>query len=373
MNINVAFLVSQFYSEDFKRGLINKEEDKLKAQQIKFSKSGIFNVVYPLTGGTENDFKKLTCSQPLFILSNDSYNSFAAAAEIYSYMKEFTDKVVLLNPKETEIFWKIIRFIQKEKKIGLVGRPSDWLISSAFIDSQLAEKLNLKFVEFDLEEVIDNMKKAPEMIDKKIDAKVDKKITEDDIKAVTRLLNVFNELVEEDQLDALTIKCFEFLKYDITPCFTVAYSDNLIICEGDLQAVFSSLVLKELLGVRSFVANIVDQDEEKVRFAHCTVPVEITEDVTLTTHFESNKPLGIKATLPDDVYTVFRVVGKKLNTIVLASGLKVEDKYRNDVCRTQLTLNLPNFEVKANHHLIVRGEHKLELETFKKVWELLEK
>ena len=98
-------------------------------------------------------------------------------------------------------------------------------------------------------------------------------------------------------------------------------------------------------------------------FAHCTLPLGMTEKHEYTTHFESGIGVAIHGDLPTGDYTLVKLSGdlKRL----LAVDVELERcQYEQNLCRTQVWIQ-SSPEVAhyfltdpiSNHHVLIRGHH----------------
>ncbi|NMB04050.1 MAG: hypothetical protein GX978_05805, partial [Tissierellia bacterium] len=85
--------------------------------------------------------------------------------------------------------------------------------------------------------------------------------------------------------------------------------------------------------------------------------------------YESGIGLAIAGELDHDRYTVFKMKDNFTDYIAL-EGQLVENLHEGDMCRTQIKLKLDeplDYFLKqpiANHHMVVRGEHKALIKAF---------
>jgi L-fucose isomerase-like protein len=91
----------------------------------------------------------------------------------------------------------------------------------------------------------------------------------------------------------------------------------------------------------------VDLKENTILFAHCTLPLNMAQKYTLTTHFESGLGIGIKGEMP---------LGK-VSVVKIAPSLKADDSvtFYGTIKRN---LSLPNFcrtqiEVEADENGLI--------------------
>jgi L-fucose isomerase-like protein len=99
-------------------------------------------------------------------------------------------------------------------------------------------------------------------------------------------------------------------------------------------------------------------------FAHCTLPLKMTEKHEYTTHFESGIGVAIHGDLPTGDYTLVKMSGdlKRL----LAVDVELERcQFEANLCRTQVWIKATP-EVSQyfltnpihNHHVLIHGHHK---------------
>ena len=109
--------------------------------------------------------------------------------------------------------------------------------------------------------------------------------TFDEVIRAMRLFYALRKVASEEKLDALTLSCFKLIEQtQTTGCLALALlNDEGIIagCEGDLQSIFTQLIVKELTGKLSFMANpsSINKANNELILAHCTIVVCILVSV----------------------------------------------------------------------------------------------
>ena len=152
--------------------------------------SGRADLIYIRTGGTEGAFKAAFSapdgslslpSAPILLLTSGKSNSLAASMEILSFLRLHGHKGEILHGSAAYIAGQILspgqaaeehtcgrsRFDAPAwkprlagKRLGLVGRPSDWLISSD-VDPETARRdLGLELVDIPMAELVAEIRKA---------------------------------------------------------------------------------------------------------------------------------------------------------------------------------------------------------------------
>ena len=123
-------------------------------------------------------------------------------------------------------------------------------------------------------------------------------------------------------------------------------------------------VLKKLTNQVGFQANPsrIDVDNSKMVLAHCTLPLDMVDEYTLDTHFESQIGVAVKGELKEEVITIFKL-SKNLKDYYVTKGKIIRNLYESNLCRTQIEVSIDNNieyflnRPYGNHHVIVYGDH----------------
>ena len=166
-----------------------------------------------------------------------------------------------------------------------------------------------------------------------------------------------------------------------TGCFGLAQliDDGIIAgCEGDLTSTIGMIWAKKLTGETPWMANPAQLDElnNRLWLAHCTVPRSIVKSYTLRSHFESGLGVGIQGTFPLKPVTLLRIGGKELNKLWLAEGNIIHTGFAENLCRTQVEIEIISggtvkdlLHVPLGNHLVMLFGHHLE--QFRSWWEMM--
>ena len=330
------------------------------------------------TGGTEQIAKKIiqSVSYPILLIATPKLNSLAASLEIYSIFKH--KKVQFMFWDNTEECWpKIEEFIHfssilqsvNNAKIGIIGKPSFWLLSSETITDFDPFKTSLKSIS--IEKLLKEYKakiNTTERIELENFSKMFNELPADFTKEYA-LYKVLERVSKKSNLQALTIQCFELLPHNVTACLALALlpANGIIAgCEGDLEAIFTMYLIHLLTNKQPWMANPsrINIVENTILFAHCTVDQKLCEKIQLDSHMESGLSIGIRGTLKKDIVTILRIsMNQKKAQIVKA---KIIDADMNDrtLCRTQIQVKLLDQTVNqwmkdtlGNHQIVVYGDH----------------
>ncbi len=344
-----------------------------------------FGLIFIATGGTEGIFLRNLqsfASKPCYLLTSGESNSLAASMEILSYLKATGHKGEILHGSPEMIAGRVntLYAIEGAKarmrgmKVGWLGGSSDWLINSAPDRAVYKETLGIELVDIQIDELIEETKKGGyvpnEWTEKLLSLGYDRKEME-------KSLNVYGamkRIVEKYELSGLTVRCFDLLNTVYTTgCLALAILNAEGIyagCEGDMPSLISMLVLGELTGKPVFMCNLnkIDTDEDKLLFAHCTLPLNMPYEMSLTTHYESGIGVAIAGSIPEEDFTIFKLAGD-LSACYADEGKIIQNLRKPTLCRTQIEVHLHGYEYFlkdpiCNHHCVCTGKYKELLEEF---------
>lgn len=351
-------------------------------------------VYFIITGGTEKLFlnllkKKKTFikNEPIFLVAHPTHNSLPACLEILAKLQQngLTGRIFYFNDhNDKKSLKKLIKSVKhlhvndylSNAKIGLIGKPSDWLIASSPSKNIVKNSWGPKVIPITMEEVTDSLENISEsdlnnyFNSLSENAQSIAEPTKIDIQNNVKIYLVLKALVEKYKLDALTIRCFDLvLNIKTTGCFGLSQlnDDGYIAgCEGDLVSTVAMLWTNKLLNQIPWMANPVQLDEEQnsLWLAHCTVPRSIVKNYNLRSHFESGIGVGIQGTLENEKVTLLRIGGKRMEKIWIAEGKIIQSGNSEHLCRTQVEIKLSRGKVAdllsnplGNHLILLKGHH----------------
>ena len=340
-----------------------------------------FDIYFIETGGSETKFLAQfdNVKAPVVLLSNGKNNSLPASLEIKSYCSLHDIPAVILTGDEKKIATILKPFARailakhaiEENKLGLIGEPSDWLIASSISDEDAYNIFKIQLVHVSMEEFkaeIDKheLAKIPHLSDLKAKFK-DEQILE----GALYIYSALKRLIAKYDLNGLTVRCFDLLsEYKNTACLALALLNEEGItagCEGDTPTMITMHLLRALTGRSSFQANpsYINHDNNTVIFAHCTLPLNMTNDYSLTTHFESGLGIGIKGTMHLGEVSICKIfINQKhnLDNCIAISGKIKENLSLPCYCRTQINVELSDYDLMSilredygNHMVITYG------------------
>lgn len=373
-------------SDEFLKGVFPSGEFEFKGADFKDFGTHELDLIYVRTGGAEGIFKSLLPEmlargiERYYLLTSGKSNSLAASLEILSYLRQqgLQGEVLHGSAEYLQARVSALETVAKARqklqgtRIGVIGQPSDWLISSQADPVALTDKLGVKLVEVPMEELLQEIAKAPSHPAPQEEQMADK--VRKAYPGATQIYHALEVLVKKYELGAFTLRCFDLLTaVGNTGCLALASfnADGIpAACEGDVPALLSMMIAQALTGCTGFQANParIDVQSGEMLFAHCTVPFNMVTDWQYDTHFESGIGVGIHGNLPEGPVTVFKVSGK-LDRHFAAEGTLLNNQYEDNLCRTQVVLQLRPEDARyfltnpiGNHHIILPGHCKELLE-----------
>lgn len=327
------------------------------------------------SGGSENYFKDYIFNKyngPYYLLTYGASNSLAAALEILSFIKAQGKIGEVLHGDAKYIVSRIYELNKMINlpytRLGIIGKPSDWLIASNVNYEESLKKFNIELVDILDQELValyDGVK--PTFSDLNYDEK--------ELNKALKIKEAINILIDKYHLAGVTIRCFDIIpKLKTTSCLALAKLNDegiTAICEGDIPTMITAHLINQLLHVPFFQANpqYVSVNNGIVEFAHCTIPFKMCQSYKLTTHFESGIGVALKGELKMQKVTIVKI-DASLKLFYLESGEIIENGSRSDRCRTQIKIKLDSdasyflTTPLANHHLIIYGDYVKELRDY---------
>lgn len=337
-------------------------------------------------GGTEGRFKAVLdkLPRPVLLLTTGYNNSLAASMEILSYLKQNNIPGEIIHgsmekmAKRIETLGKVFatkKFL-KTLRIGRVGKPSDWLISSDVDAKESYEKNGITIVDVPMEEFFEEIRKKEYEDNEYTQAIKARNWHPQDTELCCEIYGALKRICKKYDLGGVTVRCFDLLgPIKGTGCLALAVLNAEGIyagCEGDTPALISMCVLGNLTGQPVFMANPsrILSDTNEIIFAHCTLPINMPTSYELMTHFESGLGVAFRGHITEGPVTVFKTSGL-LDRYFAASGELKENLKETNLCRTQVRIGLSEKDLNyfltesiGNHHMIINGDYKALVDEF---------
>ena len=355
------------------------------------------DVIYVRTGGTEGLFKQIFdkvrtsesgYGRPVRLLTSGKSNSLAASMEIMSFLRQNECSGEIIHGSCSYIAGRLalLTKVDKAKKklqgtnLGVIGQPSDWLISSGADYTKVKKKTGITLVDIPISELIEEIAKKEYPSNSIVKAAAEKAATlPEKVKPYWEdALNIYGGLkriIEKHKLSGLTIRCFDLLEaIGNTGCLALAILNSEGIpagCEGDIPALLTMAVSQAVTGSPGFQCNPsrIDPETGEILLAHCTIPLNMVRSYSFDTHFESGIGVAIHGEVLEGDVTVFKLSGD-LSRCFISEASLLKNQYKQDLCRTQIVLHtedISDYFLKnpiGNHQIVLSGHHKTILQAF---------
>lgn len=326
-------------------------------------------VVAVLSGGTEAQFidllreKKIDLKKPVYLLVSAYSNSLPAGLEILSFIRQrngiakimqHAKDTIFPDPSETESLTRVplekVCKNDKKQRLGVIGRPSDWLIASGVDNKEVLDKLNFEIVEIPFSELSSLGEVDPGM------------------KGAEAIYERTKEIIAKNKLDGVTIRCFDLFKtVKNTGCITISKLNDEGFpagCESDIPVLITQMICKRMTGELGFMGNPARvQSDGQVLLAKCTLPLHMTEKHEYTTHFESGIGVAIHGEVPAGDYTLVKL-SNDMKRLLAVNVKVIRCQYEQSMCRTQIWIQTTPIVSQylltsplANHHILIKGHH----------------
>ena len=340
-------------------------------------------LLFVATGGVEEGVREAIESSDVkmvYLVADGLQNSLAASMEIAAWLgsKGIGAKIIHDTPAAMVNELQSIKAGEALRgcRVGLMGGPSGWLISSDVDYKAVSERYGIEFVPVSLNEIIEEYHRSEPADVSGIHSLRRVEPTKEDLDKALRLTSAIETVVSRHRLDAFTLKCFDLLEpLGTTGCLALAVLNAKGIpagCEGDVPSLRTMLLARRVAGADAFMANPsrIDTTGNEIIFAHCTLPMTMAGTNILRSHFESGIGVALQGVLPLGDVTVLKWWGPEMNHHFISRGTLVENLDNPSMCRTQVRLKLDEsveYFLKnplGNHHVIILGDHTAALRRF---------
>ena len=358
----------------------------------------IGDIIYVRTGGTEGIFRQLFEGHEgarVRLLTSGQSNSLAASMEIVSWLNQQGLGGEIIHGSVKEIASDLLKYyppvghvsshlihpfvdpgVLEGKRYGVVGKPSDGLISSTVDYEKARELLGATLVDIPIQELVALASAADcggsrtlaargcvNGRDERSGGPYGRELTDQDFEGSERIYQGLKQIIAKYKLDGLTVRCFDLLSaLHNTGCLALARLNAegyIATCEGDIPAMLSMAVVRKRRGVSGFQANLSRIEGNKFLFAHCTVPLDMVSEYCYDTHFESGIGVAVHGILPAGKARLFKI-GADMEHCIDAPIEIIDNPYGPNLCRTQVQVkgssDLRRYCLGSplgNHHIIV--------------------
>ncbi len=427
-------LAHSAHNEQFIKDIEEAIGESFDYRESDFSDYGAAgDIIYVRTGGTEGIFRQVFEGHEgarVRLLTSGQSNSLAASMEILSWLnqqgldgeiihgsiKEIANELMRYYPSSARNTPSLVkRFSGRKmlagKRYGIIGKPSDWLISSAVDYAKARKTFGVELIDIPISELlsavssqealgaatrgrpwprewegpaasaVEGMSEAkvvapsaswPQALKALNNPKYGKSLTEKDMEGALQIYEALKQLIAKYHLDGFTLRCFDLLTaVHNTGCLALALLNSegyIATCEGDIPAMLSMAIVRTKYGKSGFQVNLSRIAGGNFLFAHCTVPLDMVADYCYDTHFESGIGVAIHGQLPVGPARLFKL-GADLEHCIDERVNIIDNPYGDNLCRTQVVVRgwadrdkevgkeaLRNYmlhEPLGNHHILI--------------------
>jgi len=324
-----------------------------------------------LTGGSERIAINSVQEYKFYlILASRENNSWASATEVKAWMNQHNITSMLVSYEDENAadlindFYNVRNGVRRlhGQRLGLVGTPSDWLVSSVVSPFIMQTRLGIEQVDISWNDIIlDEIKQvAPDF------SSLFQVDNANELFESGKIYEGLASLVPFYKLNALSVECFSLVNQTChTACLALSklnYDGLPAGCEGDTCSAVGLMVGNEVCGIIPWMANTAFINGSKALFAHCTAPANLYKKFTTETHYETDKGIALSGELKGEMVTIFRFENT-LNTMFVTLAPVTDHPKCKNACRTQLEVELTptakDYFINnpfGNHHLILPGD-----------------
>ena len=339
------------------------------------------NLIYVRTGGTEGIFQRILpqlvakSDKPFYLLASDKSNSLAASMEILSYLLQQGLQGEILHGNAAYVSERISLLSKVEAarkrlqhcRLGVIGTPSDWLISSNVDAETVRQKLGVELVSIPMKELFETLEQIP---NQSVEENSDVPAIQEALPMATRIYAALKSIIQKHDVQGFTLRCFDLLDtIHNTGCWALAKlnAEGYVAgCEGDVPTMLTMMTARALFGTSGFQCNpaSINPETGEILFAHCTIPFDMVQHYELDTHYESGIGVGIRGHVQEGPVTILKLSGD-LSRCFVAEGELVQNQANPNLCRTQLLVRLKDPKQTeyflthpiGNHHVVAIGHH----------------
>jgi len=326
-------------------------------------------VIAVLTGGTEAQFvdlvrdKNIDLKRPVYLMVSGFSNSLPAALEIVSFIRQRKGMAkIMQHPKDinfpdvsetdslTRMPLKKVLTNEQKQRLGVLGKPSDWLIASQVDYKEVAKEMNIELIDIPFEEL------------------TSLGIVDPGMKGAEAIYQRMKEIIAKHKLDGITLRCFDlFTACKNTGCLAVSKLNDEGIpaaCEGDIPVLLTMMACKKLTGEIGFLGSPARvQPDGQILLAKCTIALKMTTRHEFTTHFESGLGVAIHGEVPTGDYTLVKL-SQDMKRLLAVNVKVTRCQYEKNLCRTQIWIQSTPIVSQylltsplSDHHVLIKGHH----------------
>lgn len=344
---------------------------------------GDLGVFFVESGKVEPLFRDITeiVRGPYYLLTMDYGDSLSAALEIVSYLHGVGKEGIIIHGTGSEINEQINKHIEEKIytlskegfRLGIIGRPSDWLIGSEVDYFRARMVFNVDLTDLTMQELIfDYAGISAHLEQGRLEAVYDEK----ELNKAYRVYKALKVMIRDHHLDGIAL-CGEdlFNSLRATPSLAVSLLGErgiVALEETDVTSLLCALNLKYALHAPSFEGHpfFIDARNNNIAFDSNSVPLNMTESYSFGPDYHFEEGIAVKGILKKEPVTVV-MLSNGLRHFYAEEGEIVANLAGKAHRKTQILVHLSSASVEnllvhplGGRALIVYGHHQAEIEKY---------
>ena len=275
--------------------------------------------------------------------------------------------------------------------MAIAGYSADGFFNVNVCDLDLYKNADILVNHYELQDLYSKVNTDPDAIS---DQDIEKiyccdSITSKQTKMVAQLAQSMKDFMDENKIDALTVRCWpEFAKlYGMAPCAAMSYLQGqgyIIGCEGDLEGTLSMLATSAVADCAPFMADLsqLNFQEDYALMWHCGVaPYPLWDGVSersLSNYRDGGKGMTADFVMKNGTVTFMRIDTANGKTRVFAERgtvIPMTKDLRGTYCKVRFEksarelIDIVTSTGVAHHVSMIYGDH---MDTVKKFAEIMD-
>jgi len=201
------------------------------------------------------------------------------------------------------------------------------------------------------------------------------KVVEPDEAEILRSARMYLALkraMQDTQADAVTVDCLGLYyggKLFAYPClgfFQLNNEGSTGVCEADVEATLTQLLIRHLTGRPGYVSDpVVDTAARQIIYAHCVAtnrvfgPEGLSNPYVIRSHAEDRKGASVQSLLPVGQTVTTLKVSAQHKAFAIHTGRSVANVEDDRACRTKLAAEVDVQKVLDHYHSELFGWHRV--------------
>lgn len=361
---------------EFSESLISSRED---VENILKEKNEYDGYLVSMIGGmwTEVAEKIAKIGRPV-VLADDLYAGSGGFLRTFSLAKR--EKLPLIGIASSDFqdtidavkLFSVIKKM-KESKILVIRNSEVDKMASGIKETFGTEVIRMNSQELNSYYEKTNIKEAEKWKDRWIKEALEiVEPTEDEILKSARMYLALKKIMEEKEIDAVTIDCLglyysnKLVAYPCLSFFQLNNEGSTGVCEADLDSTITQLMIRYLAERPGYVSDpVIDTASNQIIYAHCVATNRVygtnglANPYLIRSHSEDRKGACIQSLMPLGKIVTSIKVNIMEKALSIHQGKTVANVNEDKACRTKLAAELDAKKILNNYHFEKFSWHRV--------------